>query len=99
MSVAPETILKAGNATVHWACVFVRNQTLREGASTKMINEMMEAIHAVPEMLIHWRSDMLNEIRIHFSGFQASRWPGAPDLVGFFNKRLREYGYDEQAME
>jgi hypothetical protein len=93
MSIAPEPILRAALDTVGWACIFIRNQTIREGASTKMINDTMEAIHAVPQMLTHWRSDTLQEMRIHFGCFQASRWQGAPDLVAFFEQRLKDYGY------
>ena len=61
-----------------------------------MINDAMEAIHAVPQMLTDWRPDTLREIRIHFGCFPAVRWPGVPDLVAFFNKRLKDYGYDER---
>ena len=95
MSIAPEPILRAGNDTVAWACIFIRNQTLREGAATKMINDAMEAIHAVPEMLTDWRPGALRLIRIHLGCFPASRWPGAPDLVAYFDQRLREYGHDD----
>src|SRR6185436_5123493 len=31
------------------------------------------------------------------SRLPASRWPGAPDLVLYFDERLREFGYDENA--
>ena len=97
MSIAPEAILKAGNDTVAWACIFVRNQTLNEGAPTWMINDAMEAIHAVPQMLTNWRSDSLREIRTHFGCFSATRWPGAPDLVAYFNQKLKEHGYHDKA--
>ncbi len=97
MSIAPEPILRAGMDTVGWACIFVRNQTIRDGAPTKMVNDAMEAIHAVPQMLTNWRPDTLRDIRIHFGCFPASRWSGAPDLVAFFEQRLRDYGYDENA--
>jgi len=48
-------------------------------------------------MLTDWRPDTLRDIRIHFGCFPAARWPGAPDLVAFFEQRLRDYGYDENA--
>src|SRR4051812_40305354 len=97
MSIAPEPILKAGNETVSWACIFVRNQTLRDSASTKIINELMEAIHEVPRMLTNWGPDTLREIRIHFGCFPAARWPGAPDLVAIFDQKLKDNGYNENA--
>jgi len=95
MSIAPEPILLAGNDTISRACIFCRNQTLRDGASTKMINDAMEAIHEVPRMLINWEHHNLAEVRMHLAGFQASRWPGAPDLVSHFNLMLREFGYED----
>jgi hypothetical protein len=97
MNLAPEPILRAGLDTVGWACIFIRNQTIRDGASTKMINNAMEAVHGVPQMLTHWQPDTLREMRIHFGCFPASCWPGAPDLVAFFEQRLKDYGYDETA--
>lgn len=60
-----------------------------------MINDAMEAIHAVPRMLIDWDHHDLAEVRTHLAGFPASRWAGARDLVSYFDQRLREFGYDE----
>ena len=62
-----------------------------------MINDAMEAIHEVPRMLIDWERHDLAEVKMHLAGFPASRWPGAPDLVLYFDQRLREFGYDENA--
>lgn len=95
MKLAPEPILRAGNDTVHWACVFCRNQTLKRDVSVEMINSMMDAIHAIPVMLMNWRPDGLREVRTHLGCFDADRWPGAPDLVLFFDRKLTDYGYDE----
>jgi hypothetical protein len=91
MSVAPEPILRAGNETVTWACVFCRNQTLKKDVSVKMVNEVMEAIHEVPRMLANWERHDIAELRTHLGCFMASRWEGAPDLVAFFDQRLKEY--------
>jgi hypothetical protein len=73
MSIAPEPILRAGSDTVAWACIFCRNQTLRDGAPTKMINDTMEAIHEVPRMLVDWDRHDLAEVRMHLATFPASR--------------------------
>lgn len=62
-----------------------------------MINDVMEAIHEVPRMLIDWEHHDLAEVRTHLACFPASRWPGAPDLVSCFNHRLKDLGYDETA--
>jgi hypothetical protein len=97
MRIAPEPVLRAGNETVSLACAFVRNETLRDDAATPMIYAVMDAIHEIPRMLTDWRSDRLKEVRNHFGCFTASRWPGAPDLIAFFEGRLRDYEYDENA--
>jgi hypothetical protein len=98
MSIAPEPILRAGNETISWACIFLRNQTLQDGASLRMINELMEAIHEVPNMLANWGGHTVQDVRHHLSCFQAPRWHSAPNLVTFFNQRLVKYGGDEGAV-
>jgi hypothetical protein len=97
MRIAPEPILRAGNDTVSWACIFCRNQTLQEGTPMKMINDAMEAIHEVPRMLVDWDRHDLAEVRNHLGCFHASRWPGSPNLVSYFDQKLREFGYDENS--
>jgi hypothetical protein len=93
--VAPEPILRAGNDTVSWACIFCRNQTLQDRVSVKMINEVMEAIHEIPRMMIDWERHNLEEVRIHLRCFNSSRWPGAPNLVAYFDNRLKDFGWQE----
>jgi len=95
MSIAPEPILRAGNDTVSWACIFCRNQSLDSTVSVKMVNDVMEAVHEVPRMLVDWEHHDLREVRTHLGCFRASRWPGAPDLVSYFNRKLKEFGYDD----
>lgn len=95
MKLAPEPILRAGNDTVSWACIFCRNQTLRDGASSKMINELMEAIHEIPRMMFDWGRHDLKEVRIHLGCFNSSHWTGAPDLVAYFDNRLKDYGWQD----
>jgi hypothetical protein len=97
MKIAPEPILRAGNDTISWACIFCRNQSLASTVSTKMINDIMEAIHEVPRMLIDWERHDLAEVRMHLAGFQASRWPGAPDLALYFDQRLKAFGHGDNS--
>jgi catechol 2,3-dioxygenase-like lactoylglutathione lyase family enzyme len=92
---APEPILRAGNETVSWACIFCRNHSLHAAASVEMINAAMEAIHEIPRMLVSWDQHDLAEIRTHLGCFPVSQWPGAPDLVAYFNRKLIEFGYKE----
>ena len=84
---------RAGNEPDYWGCVFCRNQTLQEGAPIQMLNQAMEAIHEVPRMLVDWQHHDVAEVRTHLGGFQTSRWPGAPDLITYFDQRLKEYGH------
>ena len=97
MSIAPEPILRAANDTVSWACIFCRNQTLQPVVSAKMINDAMEAIHEVPRMVVDWGRHDIGEVRLHLGCFPVSRWPGAPDLVAHFDRKLKEFGYDEHS--
>jgi hypothetical protein len=92
MSIAPEPILRAANETVAFACAFCRNVTLSQDIPIRMINEMMEAIHEVPRMVTDWAHHDLQALRVHLGCFTASRWPGAPDLVTFFDDALSRYG-------
>jgi hypothetical protein len=97
MKIAPEPILRAGNDTVSWACIFCRNQSLASTVSAKMINEIMEAIHEVPRMLIDWERHDLAEVRMHLACFQTSRWSGAPDLALYFDQKLKAFGHEDNS--
>ncbi|HEY4415101.1 MAG TPA: hypothetical protein VGO57_05365 [Verrucomicrobiae bacterium] len=93
MTIAPEPILRAANETILWACIFCRNHTLQAGVSAKMVNELMEAVHEVPKMVVDWDRHDLAELRAHLRCFQASHWPGAPDLAAYFDRKLEAFGY------
>ncbi len=105
MNIAPEPILKAGLMTVHWATVFARNWTLSPDVPVKMVNDLMEAIHEVPTILMHWNEydeTSFDTIILHLSCFNHAAWKqrvddnkfNVPNLVVFFQDRLQEYGYD-----
>ncbi len=61
-----------------------------------MLNDAMEAIHEVPRMVLDWEHHDLAEVRTHLACFPAARWPGAPNLVTYFDQKLRDFGYDEK---
>ena len=88
--IAPDPILRAGLDTVSWACIYARNQSLNESCNVKELNEIMEAIHEVPRMLMSWSDTRLREVRIHLGCFSSARYSGAPDFVAYFNARLTE---------
>lgn len=98
MATAPEPILLAGLETIRWALVCCRNWTLRDDASTEQVNDLMEAIHEVPAMLMHWEAHDVDELRTHCGCFRADHWRhltggcalDVPDLVKWFDQRLSE---------
>ena len=98
MAVAPEPYLSAGLDTVRRALICCRNWTLSESASVKQVNDLMEAIHEVPGMLLNWQPHSLDNLRTHLSCFQFQHWRDAtgddavsvPDLVVWFDRRINE---------
>ena len=103
MTIAPEPILKAALTTLHWATVLCRNWTLRPDVPVKMVNDLMEAIHEVPSILMHWNDQhSLEEILVQLSSFDERSWQQVdrdvfpvPNLTAFFRDRLQEFGNDE----
>jgi len=100
MDIAPEPILKAALTTLHWATVCSRNWTLRSEVPLKMVNDLMEAIHEVPSILMHYKQEhSLDEIILHLSGFDEEFWKqqvdndifSVPNLAAFFRDRLQEF--------
>ena len=97
MNVAPEPILKAALMTLHSAAVFCRNSTVRPDVPVKMVNDLMEAIHEVPSILMHWNDQYsFDEIVVHLSSFDQRSWQqkvdidifAVPNLAAFFRDRL-----------
>src|ERR1700744_5130319 len=97
MALAPESILRAGNETIYWACVFCRSHVRLQPA--EMVFELMDAIHEVPRMLTNWERHSVADVRFYLGCFNASQWPEAPDLVAYFDRRLAEYGYQDETAE
>jgi hypothetical protein len=56
----------------------------------------MEAVHEVPRILMSWSDTRLREVRTHLGCFSSTRYPGSPDLVAHFDKRLAENEEGEQ---
>ena len=97
MSIAPEPIFRAGTDTVAWACTYCRSQTLPDRAAVRTLDAAMEAVREIPRMLLDWEHHDLAQIRTRLASFTDSCWPGAPDLIAYFDQRLRENGHDEDA--
>ena len=106
MNIAPGPILKAGLMTLHWATVLGRNLACRPDAPMKMLYELMDAIHEVPSILMHWNEEnSLDMLVMHLSCFNQESWReqvsddtlAAPSLVAFFRDRLEDFGNNEGA--
>ena len=91
MNAPPDSVLAAALYTLHRALVHARNVTHQPGAdAAKQINELADAVHEMPNFLIHGPQHSLEELRLHLACFQPQPWPGAPDLVAIFEEKLAE---------
>lgn len=91
---APEYIAKSTCETIQRALVYCRNYTLGTNPSIKQINEIMVAIHAIPEMLYNWNENKLKEIILHLECFDSEKWENAPNLKKYFEEALKR-NYEE----
>jgi len=88
---APREILDAALFTLRQACVHSRNLTLGDGTDIRQVNELMEAVHELPHFLVNRSDDRLNELRLHLSCFDHTKFPGSPNLLELFNTRLENH--------
>lgn len=89
--------------TLHWATVFARNWTFSPDVPSKMVNELLDAIHDVPSILMHWNEKDSYDLLIqHLSLFDDKSWKvqvdnqmfSVPKLADFFRERLKEFSGD-----
>ena len=88
MKEAPRHVFKAALDTIKWATVYCRNYTLKPDADIKQINELMEAIHDIPDQLYRWDNNGLDSIRLHLRCFDHTKWTGSPNLERYFNDAI-----------
>ena len=93
---APSYVMRAGLETVSSLCIYGRNKSLDPACEIKEINDLMEAVHEVPRMLMSWNDGRMKEIRTHLGCFHSERFPGSPNFVAYFDRRLEEYKTAEQ---
>ena len=94
----PEQVLKATHFTLYWAMVYCRNYTAGQDANPRVVYEMMEAIHEIPNILDRWGTwdNNIEKLRMYFGCFDHKKWNKpydpiqAPDLVMVFNRKLDE---------
>ncbi len=85
---APEYINQAVLETLRWTMIFCRNYTLKDDAEIRLVNDLMEATHDVPDILMRWPDGALDEIKLHLGCFDHEKWEGSPNLVGYFESAL-----------
>lgn len=91
MQQVPQTILNAALFILHRALVHCRNLTLSPKEDRhKEVNEIMEAIHEVPDFLANCQFHDLKELRLHLNCFDSTKWPGSPNLTKIFDMKLQE---------
>jgi hypothetical protein len=87
----PQTVLAAAFFTLHRALVYCRNVTLSPKEDRhKEVNEIIEAIHEVPDFLANWQLHDLKELRLHLSCFDSTKWANSPNLTRIFDLKLQE---------
>ncbi len=89
-----ERIIKAALGATHLGLVFIRNATLERGVDQKCINDVAEALHEIPVMLLQCANyqrgedQLLELLRVHLACFDHTRWPGSPTLTAIFEDEL-----------
>lgn len=85
---APEDISIAIAKTIKWALIYCCNYTLENNPNIKEINELMEAIHDIPDHPYRWAEGSMNIVKNHFACFDNTKWPNSPNLVKYFENQL-----------
>jgi hypothetical protein len=77
----PSPVVQASLHTLYMATVMARNLTIRgRECPLALINDLMEAIHSVPQMLMRFDDHTLRDIVLHCSCFDAERWRTQPGI-------------------
>jgi hypothetical protein len=102
----PNHVLKSAHWTLYWAMVFCRNYTAGKNADIRLVYEMMDALHAIPEILNRWGGhNNVDTLRMYFGCFNHAKWrkpedtPQPPDLVAVFNQKMDEFNKTEAEQE
>jgi hypothetical protein len=97
MNEVPPRVLNAALHALYHATVFSRN-FVRAKHGTEAVYQIMDAVHEVPQILLHWGTSDNNEekLRAYFGYFDSKHIQEldddsmAPDLVALFDEKLRE---------
>ncbi len=70
------------------ALVYIRNFTYDENCDPGLINELAEAVHEIPNMLLNWNDTRMEELILHLKGIDRKKYPNAPNLEQRFRDIL-----------
>lgn len=71
---APEPKLRAALEVLYICSCTTRNWTFGEDVTRKQINDLWEAIHEIPHLLINWRDDANRMLLMYLDEYDA-KWP------------------------
>ena len=76
----PPDVLRGALRVLYVAGYTTRNWTLNEEVSRKQINDLWEAVHEIPSVLMHWRGteEFEHALQIYLNGY-VREWK-TPDL-------------------
>lgn len=99
----PEPIMKAALSALHYALVFCRNYTYpkNQKPTSRLIYDLMDAIHPIPEMLENWSKEFNpDSLRLFLRCFDHETWrrvepdSNASDLMARFDSVLLDSDRD-----
>lgn len=85
-SLAPEDVTRGALRVLFVAAYTTRNWTLDETISRKQINDLWEALHNVPDLLMRWDDTprMVKELEGYFFEY-TDKWK-SPNLVNIYEQ-------------
>lgn len=97
---APQNVIRAANYTLYRAMVYCRNIVGDSNTGVRIVYEIMNAIHEIPNILDRWgtNNNDIEKLRHYFGYFDHTKWRDsnsaltAPDLVQIFDEKLKEIG-------
>jgi hypothetical protein len=72
-AIAPEPILRAALRVLFVASYTSRNWTLDDTVSRQQLNDLWEALHEVPDLLLRWRDDAEAELLMYLDEYDG-KW-------------------------
>jgi hypothetical protein len=90
-NLAPEDVTRGALRVLFVAAYTTRNWTLSENVTRKQINDLWEALHNVPDLLMRWDGTprMEKELEGYFAEY-TGKWK-SPDLVSMYKQYKKKH--------